>query len=277
MKSKAYRLTFYIIVFMVCVWQSGGKVQQDLTGEYARQINKLSYQLDYYDTYSPVFSPYSIDDLQAVNTNETQEKKMIYLTFDDGPSPRTEEILDILKKYDIKATFFVIKTKDEYIPFMKRAVEEGHTIGVHSYSHKYNEIYRSVDAYLDDFTKCYNYIYDNTGYKPEIYRFPGGSVNNYNAATRRDIVAEMSRRGYIYFDWNVESNDSSRGKDATSIYNSVINGCKGKSRAIIIFHDSTSKKSTVQALENIIITLKEDGWQFAALDNEVKPVIFRMK
>ncbi len=277
MKSKAYRLTFYIVVFMVCVWQSGGKVQQDLTGEYAKQINKLSYQLDYYNTYSPVFSPYSIDDLQAVNTNETQEKKMIYLTFDDGPSPRTEEILDILKKYDIKATFFVIKTKDEYIPFMKRAVEEGHTIGVHSYSHKYNEIYRSVDAYLDDFTKCYNYIYDNTGYKPEIYRFPGGSVNNYNAATRHDIVAEMSRRGYIYFDWNVESNDSSRGKDATSIYNSVINGCKGKSRAIIIFHDSTSKKSTVQALENIIITLKEDGWQFAALDNEVKPVIFRMK
>lgn len=277
MKNKAYRLTVYIIVFLVCAWQSGGKAQQDISGEYVKQIQKLSYQLDYSDTYSPVFSPYSGDVSQDVNTTDTPEEKMIYLTFDDGPSPRTGEILDILKKHNIKATFFVIKSKDEYIPFMKRAVEEGHTIGVHSYTHEYRDIYSSVDAYLDDFTRCYNYIYDNTGYEPTIYRFPGGSVNNYNASTRRDIVAEMGRRGYIYFDWNVESNDSSSNMSSSTIYNNVINGCKNKNRAVIIFHDSTSKKSTVQALENIITTLKSDGWQFAALDNEVKPVIFRMK
>ncbi len=277
MKNKAYRLTVYIIVFLVCAWQSGGKAQQDISGEYVKQIQKLSYQLDYSDTYSPVFSPYSGDVSQDVNTTDTPEEKMIYLTFDDGPSPRTGEILDILKKHNIKATFFVIKSKDEYIPFMKRAVEEGHTIGVHSYTHEYRDIYSSVDAYLDDFTRCYNYIYDNTGYEPTIYRFPGGSVNNYNASTRRDIVAEMGRRGYVYFDWNVESNDSSSNMSSSTIYNNVINGCKNKNRAVIIFHDSTSKKSTVQALENIITTLKSDGWQFAALDNEVKPVIFRMK
>ena len=98
-----------------------------------------------------------------------------------------------------------------------------------------------------------------------------------SAATRQDIVAEMGRRGYIYFDWNVESNDSSNVKDAAVIYNNVINGCKGKKRAVVIFHDSTSKKATVRALENIITTLKADGWQFGALTNEIKPVIFRMK
>lgn len=277
MKNKAYRLSVYIMVFLACAWQAGEKANENINGEYGRQMQKLSYQIDYEDTYSPVFSPYCKDDVQDVSTTDTQEEKMVYLTFDDGPSPRTGEILDILQKHNIKATFFVIRTKDEYIPFMKRAVEEGHTIGVHSYSHDYNQIYRSVDAYLDDFTKCYKYVYDNTGYNPTIYRFPGGSVNNHNSATRQDIVAEMGRRGYIYFDWNVESNDSSNVKDAAVIYNNVINGCKGKKRAVVIFHDSTSKKATVRALENIITTLKADGWQFGALTNEIKPVIFRMK
>ena len=202
---------------------------------------------------------------------------MVYLTFDDGPSPRTGEILDILKKHDVKATFFVIKNKDEYIPYMKRAAEEGHSIGVHSYTHKYKEIYASIDAYLADFTRCYDYIYRNTGYSATIYRFPGGSVNNHNRPTRKEIAAEMSRRGYIYFDWNVESGDSASGISRNTIYNNVIDGCKGKKRAVIIMHDSTGKNSTVQALDDIITTLKADGWQFAPLTNEVKPVIFRMK
>jgi len=159
---------------------------------------------------------------------------------------------------------------------MQRAVEEGHSIGVHSASHKYKEIYRSVDAYLSDFTECYDYIYNATGFSPTIFRFPGGSVNNYNSATCKDIAQEMARRGFIYFDWNVESNDSSSNQSADTIYSNVINGCKGKNRAVVIMHDSIGKKTTVQALERIIAKLKEDGWNFAALTNEVRPVIFRM-
>lgn len=277
MKNKTLPLMLYMMVFFGCVWQVSENAQQDATSDFNRQMKKLSYQLDYSQTYSPVFSPYSDVQYEEVNTDLPQEEKMVYLTFDDGPSPRTAEILDILKKHDVKATFFVIKTKDEYVAYMKRALEEGHSLGVHSYSHKYKEIYASTDAFLADFTRCYNYIYENTGYSPTIYRFPGGSVNNHNAATRMEIAQEMARRGYIYFDWNVESNDSTSKISSDSIYNNVINGCKGKKRAVIIMHDSSGKTATVRALDKIITTLKADGWQFAPLSNEVKPVIFRMK
>lgn len=277
MGRKRYSLMIYVIVFFASVWQVGQKTQNSISAGFTKQMEKLSYQLDYCKTYSPVFSPYSADDFQPVNTDVAPEEKTVYLTFDDGPSPRTSEILDILKKHSVPATFFVINAKEEYIPYMKRAAEEGHSIGVHSYSHKYREIYRSADAYLDDFTKCLDYIYENTGILPTIYRFPGGSVNNYNAATRKEIVAEMGRRGYIYFDWNVESGDSTKGAGSSEIYNNVINGCKGKKRAVIIMHDSATKQSTVSALDDIITTLKADGWQFAPLTNEVKPMIFRMK
>ena len=277
MNNKGYAIAVYIMVFFGCVWQVSEKARYDTADTFESHMKKLSYQLDYSNTYSPVFSPYSQHKAKEVNTGLSQEEKTAYLTFDDGPSPRTAEILDILKKHDVKATFFVINAKDEYIPYMKRAVEEGHSIGVHSCSHKYKEIYASTDAYLADFTRCHDYIYQHTGYSPTIFRFPGGSVNNYNSATRKEIVREMGRRGYIYFDWNVESNDSRRNMSADAIYNNVVKGCSGKNRAVVIMHDSTGKKSTVQALDSIITKLKEDGWKFAALTNEIKPVIFRMK
>ncbi len=278
MTRRHISLTTYLVIFFACVWLCSDENNLYSQGSYDTRIDKLSYQLKYPHIYSAVYSPYvtQIEEMSITDTDATEEK-MVYLTFDDGPSPRTGEILDILKKHDVKATFFVIKAKDEYTQYLVRAVQEGHAIGVHSASHKYKEIYASVTAYLDDFTECYNYIYDNTGYEPTIYRFPGGSVNNYNAFTRKEIVREMSRRGYIYFDWNVESNDSSNSINADTIYNNVINGCKGKNRAVIIMHDAINKKETVAVLDSIITQLKSDGWQFSALTNEVRPVIFRMK
>lgn len=276
MKSKPSILTLYITVFFACVWSVAAQAQKEAESDFNRQIRKLSYQLDYAKTYSPAFSPFTNKILET-NTTVPQEEKVVYLTFDDGPSPVTGQILDILKEEDVKATFFVINTKDEYIPFMQRAVAEGHTIGVHSMSHSYKDIYRSVDAYLDDFTKCYNYIFDNTGVSPSIFRFPGGSVNNYNSHTRKAIAEEMLRRGYIYFDWNVESGDSGKNISADTIYNNIIKGCKGKNRAVIIMHDAHNKSSTAQALAPVIKKLKEDGWQFGCLTNEVRPVVFRMK
>ena len=278
MKSKRIALTVYLVIFFSCVWMCSDESNIYTPDSYETQIDKLSYQLKYPHIYAAVYSPYAVQLTEVATTEETDtEEKMVYLTFDDGPSPRTAEILDILKKHDVKATFFVVKAKDEYTPHLIRAVEEGHTIGVHSASHKYKEIYASVNAYLDDFTRCYNYIYDNTGYERTIFRFPGGSVNNYNASTRKEIAEEMTRRGYIYFDWNVESNDSSNNTGAQTIYNNVINGCKGKNRAVVIMHDAINKKETVAALDNIITQLKADGWHFAPLTNEVRPVIFRMK
>lgn len=269
-----------MIVFSVCVWSCANFICQPVENEYQKTVKILKYQLGYENTYSPVYSPYANQSTlytAAEAQSAIEDKRMIYLTFDDGPSPRTAEILDILAKYNVKATFFVIKSNDKYTEYMVRAVKEGHTVGVHSTSHDYKEIYKNVDAFLKDFTECYEYVKEETGVRPTIFRFPGGSVNSYNKSTHRDIIREMTRRGFIYFDWNVESGDSGGKLSASTIYNNVINGCNGKKRAVIIMHDSAGKNSTVEALEDIIKKLIDDGWQFAALTNDVKPMIFKIK
>lgn len=277
MKIRMKAAAVYRAIFSVRLIACAGKIKQENDSRYTAVIETFTYQLNYENTYSPVFSRFTGVLQEMAQEEQPMGSKTAYLTFDDGPSPRTDEILDILSRHGIKATFFVVVNKDEYIPYMIRAVNEGHTIGVHSASHKYKEIYRSVDDYLQDFTQCYDYINTHTGYSPTIFRFPGGSVNNYNRSTRKDIVREMIRRGFVYFDWNVESNDSASGMSADAIYKNVMEGCKGKQRAVILMHDSFTKNTTVTALERIINDLKKDGWDFAVLNNEVKPVIFRMK
>ena len=282
MKKRKAAFSVYIMIFTACLWAVAHNVYLPGRSRYDSRIETYTYQLSHSSTYSPVYSSYanlSADELsiETRDTDETRVTKTVYLTFDDGPSQRTPEVLDILKKYDVKATFFIIKGDEKYPEYMKRAVEEGHTVAVHSASHKYNEIYSSVDNFLNDFTDCYDYITQVTGVSPTIFRFPGGSVNNYNSSIRRKLVEEMGRRGFVYFDWNVESGDGSGKLSSSTIYKNVINGCKGKERAIVIMHDSAGKSTTVGALEDIILRLKEDGWQFARLDNEVKPMVFRMK
>lgn len=204
-------------------------------------------------------------------------EKICYLTFDDGPSEKnTAKILDILKEYDIKATFFVINHKGERVEELyKRIVNEGHTIGVHSYSHEYDEIYDSVDAFLDDFNKMSNKIERITGVKPEIFRFPGGSVNTYNAGIYVELAAEMLRRGYAYYDWNVSSGDASYNIiPAGEIKRNVLKGMYESGESIILFHDADQKTTTVEALPEIIEELLEEGYEFSKLDNDVKPIVF---
>ena len=279
MKKRMAVMAVYLTLAAVCIMFAA---KDDTTDGQSFQdtINMLEYQLDYPRLYCRQYSPHIEEVTKAVQSGESLEEKnevkTVYLTFDDGPSPRTEEILEILEKHDVKATFFVIKN-EKYTEYMKMTARKGHTIGIHSASHKYREIYESVDTYLRDFQRCYDFVYENTGVQPAVFRFPGGSVNNYNVSTRKDIVAEMTRRGFVYFDWNVESSDGTGKLSADTIYNNVINGCKGKSRAVVIMHDSIDKKTTVQALDRIITHLKEDGWTFAAISADVKPVIFRMK
>ena len=135
----------------------------------------------------------------------------MYLTFDDGPSARTLEILDILKEYNIKATFFILSDEKETSrDIVKRIYDEGHSIGVHSSSHAYEKIYKSVDHFLSDFEICLEYIKDITGEAPNIFRFPGGSVNSYNKDICKELTDEMTRRGFTYFDWNVSGEDATK-------------------------------------------------------------------
>lgn len=199
----------------------------------------------------------------------------VYLTFDDGPSLRTAEILDILKANDIKATFFVTgQTSDLAQEIMRRIVAEGHTIAVHTYSHKYQEVYSSVEAYLADFNRIYNWIHEVTGVYPQIFRFPGGTINSYNKAIYRELVAEMDRRGFVHHDWNAMCGDAD-GKDHTPeelARNSL--AMLGAKRAVILMHDSAVRQNTVACLQTVIAGYRSAGYTFAPLTPEVKAITF---
>lgn len=203
-----------------------------------------------------------------------EDTKTVYLTFDDGPSDNTLMILSILRKYDIKATFFMSgSTTEKGRAIMEQVAAEGHAIGVHSYSHDYEKIYESVDSYLDDFNNTYNIIKDATGVSPNIFRFAGGSYNDYNHEVYDELVAEMTRRGFVYYDWNVSAQDAVVKPTWTYIYNNVLDGVKANTsnRQIILMHDSADKYVTVTTVEDIIVELMKDGYSFDKLDNTVPP------
>lgn len=189
--------------------------------------------------------------------------KVIYLTFDDGPSNYTDELLDILKKYNVKATFFVTSNGSDKT--IKRAYEEGHSIGLHTYSHNYNKVYQSIDAYFADLEKISNRVEKITGQKSKLIRFPGGSsntVSNFNPGIMTSLSKEVEIRGYKYFDWNVGSSDTST-NDSNKIANNVIKSLR-KGSNIVLQHDT--KYSSIKAVSKIIEYGLANGYTFAPLD-----------
>ncbi|MCQ4863500.1 polysaccharide deacetylase family protein [Pseudoflavonifractor phocaeensis] len=197
-----------------------------------------------------------------------------YLTFDDGPSARTPEVLDILREYGVRATFFTVgKTDEQSRAWMRRIVEEGHTLGVHSYSHSYRDIYDSVEAFLDDFAAQYALILETTGEAPAVFRFPGGSINGYNAGLYQEVIAEMTRRGFVYVDWNVSGEDATANATEASILAGALAGTD-KRRAFVLLHDSAPRYDTAAALPGIITAYREAGFTFEAFTPEIAPVIF---
>jgi peptidoglycan/xylan/chitin deacetylase (PgdA/CDA1 family) len=198
-----------------------------------------------------------------------------FLTFDDGPSDHTADVLTILERQNIKATFFFSGgTSDEDREMMKRVADAGHTIGVHSISHRYTEIYSSVESYLEDFYNTYQNIYEATGVRPTIFRFAGGSINNYNRLIYQQIIAEMTRRGFVYYDWNVAGDDASETATWTSIYNNVTNGARSHigSQIVVLLHDSKAKTSTVA--EDVIVALRDMGFSFSEIKPDTMPTTF---
>ena len=138
-------------------------------------------------------------------------------------------------------------------------------------------IYKIFDNFLKDFELCLEYIKDITGETPSIFRFPGGSVNSYNKNICKELIDEMTRRGFTYFDWNVSSDDAVKGYTEDSIYNNVINGCKKHTSSVVLMHDSTPKKATVSALKRIIPKLLSEGYTFDTLDADAQPTVFKIE
>lgn len=178
----------------------------------------------------------------------------VYLTFDDGPSTYTEDILDILDSYDIKATFFVVgKETDSAKAALQDIVARGHTLGMHSYSHKYSEIYQSVEDFAEDFTKLQDYLYEVTGVKSTVYRFPGGSSNTVSKLDMWDFADYLEEQDVRFFDWNISSGDG--GKELLTVETLVSNSTADIEKyetSIILLHDSANKRTTVEALPIII-------------------------
>jgi len=194
--------------------------------------------------------------------------KAIYLTFDDGPSVHTEQLLDILAKYGVKASFFVIQSS--HIPTIRRAAQEGHTIAIHSYSHRYSQIYASDAAFLSDIQDMQEVIFQHTGQRTAMVRFPGGSSNTISSAYSRGIMSRMTKRlqamGYLYFDWNVDSKDASSAHSAAEVFRNVVNGIGDKANAVVLQHDT--QDFSVSAVEKIIVWGLCNGYTFLPLSHD---------
>lgn len=215
--------------------------------------------------------------------NKLSNKKVCYLTFDDGPSDtNTPKILDTLAKEGVKATFFVVASEidDDTQDILKRIVKDGHTLCIHANEHEYSKIYQSTEAYLADFAAAYDKIYELTGYRVQGFRFPGGSNGQVNKSGCYDaIVTEMTRRGFEYYDWNAYSHDAEGGNyTVEEMVDYALHEVTISSRndVILLMHDTYGKEKTTKVLQGIIDGLNEEGIEMLPITNTTRPVHFEV-
>ena len=195
--------------------------------------------------------------------------KTVYLTFDDGPSYLTEEILDILKDENVPATFFVTERQiDKYADVVRRMQAENHTIGLHTSTHNYSYVYSSDENYFNDLNNIRQKVFRITGVKSRIIRLPGGSSNTiskkYNLGIITRITSALAEKPFYYFDWNIDSEDASGNLTKEDIYMNVTNRIHSGTN-IILMHDLSTKVSTKDALRDIIKYAKANGYTFAKI------------
>ena len=208
-------------------------------------------------------------------------QKTVYLTFDDGPSLNTMDILNILDRYHIKATFFVMGNEE---PYAKKCYEEiisrGHAIALHTYSHDYSIVYRSPKSFFEDLCKLETMLEKEYGVKTRVVRLPGGSNNHlrHQPATKpiiNGILNQLTDKGYTYFDWTIDSTDGiSPSISERQIISSIEKGLNDQKQVNILLHDINSMKNTVKALPDIIELLKKEGYIFDTIDETTPKVQF---
>ena len=210
--------------------------------------------------------------------NNKNKVGVIYLTFDDGPSlDVTPKVLDILRDENIKATFFILNYGESKEDLVKRIVNEGHTIGIHGYSHEYKDIYSSDEAYINNITKLQDKIKSTTGVVTKYTRFPGGSSNTISKKYSLGIMTRLTQRliqeGYKYYDWNVSVEDAGSSKTQEEVYNRYVNELS-KSRAnIVLMHDFANNTKTLNALRDMIHYGKENGYTFENINDDTPMII----
>lgn len=210
-----------------------------------------------------------IENAPEIDAETTDGIRRVYLTFDDGPSIYTGELLDILAQYNVKATFFVTgKGKEGYGDIYRRIVEEGHTLGMHSYSHEYSNIYASLENFQEDIATLRNFLYRETGTVSRFYRFPGGSSNTVSSTDIHEFIRYLNAMDIDYFDWNVSGGDAVRGSvSSEQITEGVMREIPSRRVAVVLMHDAADKRSTVEALPKLI-----EGIQALEDETEILPI-----
>ena len=207
------------------------------------------------------------------NFAEEGDTHYVYLTFNSVPGDNTEAILDVLAEHNVKATFFVVGTEEEGAKEVyQRIVEEGHTIGMHSYSNQYSLIYSSTDAFKQDYKKLSDYIYELTGKKSQYYRFPGGSGNAISNVSMAEFVYILNNEKITYFDWNVSAGDAANTYSVDDVLNNVLEGVSKYKTSVVLMHDNENKSTTVEALGSLIETLKNQGAVVLPIDEDTKVI-----
>ena len=211
-------------------------------------------------------------DAQAAQPRTADPKKIIYLTFDDGPGRYTEELLGILDKHKVLATFFVTAAYKDYQDLIGAEYNAGHSVGVHTATHEYSEIYASTDAYWADFNKMQDIIQAQTGCRTDIFRFPGGASNTISANYSQGIMSELAKqsgeKGYIYVDWNVTSGDAGDTTDSNVLYENMMNGIHTYENSFILCHDI--KDFTIATMDRFITDALKEGYTFLPITSETR-------
>ena len=221
----------------------------------------------------PAGTPVALD---ADNLAEEGDVHKVYLTFDEGPSENTAAILDILAEYDVKATFFVVGSEDEEAQALyQRIVDEGHTLGMRSYSNKYSVIYQSEEAFEEDYMKLRDYLHEVTGTEPRYYRFPGGSSNQISNVPMSSLIDFLNQRGNVYYDWNVSAGDAaSMAYTPEEIVANVTEDVVKYKTSVVLLHDSSDKSATVEAVGPLIEALQEMDAEILPIDEGTQVIQF---
>ena len=197
----------------------------------------------------------------------SENVKRVYLTFDDGPSIYTGQILDILAANNVKATFFVIGRDEEYYDYYKRIVDEGHTLGMHSYTHEYQKLYASTESFGEEIEELQTLLKDVTGVESHVFRFPGGSSNNVSQLPIENYIAYLNEHGINYYDWNSLSGDAVNASlSPEQLVNNIMRDVRNNKDSIVLMHDLVNVHATVESLQMLIDTLKSEGYEILPID-----------
>lgn len=241
-------------------------------------INTITYQVtDSFGNKATTTRSVYVYQKQMIGNPINPGNKVVYLTFDDGPSKYTSKLLDILDKYGVKATFFVTNQFPLYTHMIGETHRRGHTIALHTYKHRYEVLYQNETAYYNDLEAIKNIVVNQTGVVPTIVRFPGGTSNTvsrkYCKGIMSSLVKSISYHGFLYCDWNVSSGDAGGAKTVSAISNNVINGIKNKNISVVLQHDITL--ASVEAVEQILFWGIQNGYTFLPMSETTPMVHFK--